>query len=58
MQKLKDQLENACEWPTKCENHECFLPCEFPIIRYMYYDNYMNAQANLRRLLSQNYPYS
>ena len=22
----------------------------------MYYDNYMNAQANLRRLLSQNYP--
>ena len=37
MRKLKDLLENVRKWPAKHENCECFLSCEFHVIRYSNY---------------------
>ena len=29
--KTKISAKNVHEWPAKCENHECFLLCDFPL---------------------------
>ena len=46
MQKLKDLLENICEWPAKRENHECFLPHELSIIQYLPFINYPSTECS------------
>ena len=53
MQKLKDLLENVCEWPAKHENCECFLPHKFPVIRYSFLmATHMDTHVKIKLKLS------
>ena len=55
MQKLKHLLENVHKWPVKCENHECFLPHEFPVIRYSFEPFDLPLDVPLVREINQRY---
>ena len=44
---VKDMLETIHKWPAKCENHECFLLHEFPVIQYLGKQS-LKAQAKIK----------